>query len=326
MQNANVSSVRVRDEDRHSIAVAIGDGLPIEEIYRNAFSGSIYLLSPRSSSLALTNWARQLIEEAFAPLDPLTAQHELPVEKFVEIVGPLKPRFIHHARTHELLREYLIDLGFDRETTYIDVPRMRAVTSDGYLVSGVGHKQPPHRDTWWSSPFQQIQFWMPIFPMLRECSMEFYPYYSRTAIANTSEQFNLYRWNAVGRKNAAQHTEKQDTRGIPEAAEELSHGGSVQVVLPVGGAVVFSANELHATTTNTTGRTRFSIDFRLLDVEHVRAGVGAENLDTACKGIALRDFRRLSDAAEFPNELVERYDSGLDEVPEAVLVYTPEGG
>ena len=49
-----------------------------------------------ASTLAFTEFARGLIEDAFAPLDPRAAQFELPVEQFVEIVAPLQPRFIHH--------------------------------------------------------------------------------------------------------------------------------------------------------------------------------------------------------------------------------------
>ena len=58
-----------------------------ERIYR----GGIFVFSPRASTVAFTEFARGLVEEAFAPLDPVQAQYELPVEKFVEIVAPLQP-------------------------------------------------------------------------------------------------------------------------------------------------------------------------------------------------------------------------------------------
>ena len=62
------------------------------------YGGDIFVYSPRPTTRALTDFARQLIEEAFAPLAPEQAQFELPVERFVEIVAPLKPRFIHHPQ------------------------------------------------------------------------------------------------------------------------------------------------------------------------------------------------------------------------------------
>ena len=135
-----------------------------EERRRRLYSGDVFVYSPRPSTRALTELARELIEAAFAPLDPQHAQDSLPVEKFVEIVGPLKPRFIHHPRTKELLVELLRDLGCDMDKTYFDVPRMRVATSGGYLTAGVAYVLHPHRDIWYSSPPSQLNWWLPVFP------------------------------------------------------------------------------------------------------------------------------------------------------------------
>lgn len=221
--NAN----HARESDKSSIAVTVGLSGSIEDNEKAIYRGQLNLLSPTPASIALCDHARRMIEEAFAPCDPLTAQEMLDVDEFVERAATLKPRFIHDARTRTLQKAYLEELGFDRERTYLDVPRMRVVTSDGYLTSGVGHKQPPHRDTWWSAPMQQIQFWLPIFPMSRGCSMEFYPHYVETGVENTSDAFNIYHWNASGRLNAAQHRRGDDKRGIPQPLRPLEHPGAV---------------------------------------------------------------------------------------------------
>src|SRR4051794_18443470 len=123
-----------------------------EERRRRLYSGDVFVYSPRPSTRALTEFARSLIEDAFAPLDPVHAQDSLPVERFVEIVGPLKPRFIHHPRTLELLRDLLRDLGADMEKTYFDVPRMRVATSGGYLTAGGGRVPPSPSANWDASP------------------------------------------------------------------------------------------------------------------------------------------------------------------------------
>ncbi len=318
-------TAHVRESDNRSLEVVLGEGLDALEMTTRAYDGALILLSPTSESLALVNWARALCEEAFYPLDPTTAQHDLEVARFVEIAAPLKPRFIHHPKTRELQKSYIRSLGYGSERTYLDVPRMRVVTSDRYLQSGIGLNLPPHRDTWWSAPPQQIQFWGPLFPMTRYSSMEFYPHYHRTPLVNTSSEFNIYRWNGTGRKNAAQHWRGEDTRGIPRPAGEVEHPGAVQIVLPVGGMVLFSANEMHATTLNITGKTRFSIDFRIVDVEHVRDAIGAVTVDNFSQGVALRDFRRVRDDADFPAEYIRQYDSGLEESDPETLVFRPEG-
>jgi hypothetical protein len=317
-------TTHLRVTDNSAVEVALGGDIDAPEMTMRAYNGALILLPPTPESLALVNWARELVEEAFHPLDPTTAQHELDVDRFVEIAGPLKPRFIHHPKTRELQKAYLKALGFDAKRTYLDVPRMRVVTSDGYLKSGIGLNLPLHRDTWWSAPLQQIQFWGPLFPMSRHSSMAFYPYYHRVPMPNSSNEFNLYRWNVTGRKNAAQHRRGEDKRGIPHALGALEHPGAVQIVLPVGGMVLFSANEMHSTTENITGKTRFSIDFRIVDAEHVRDGIGAVNVDDASQGVALRDFRRISDEAEFPVEYISKYDSGFEDADPGKLVFKPE--
>src|SRR5215213_9691334 len=97
------------------------------------YAGQIFLFTATPQLAALRDFAAEMIEEAFAPYDPVTAQFDMPVERFVDIFGPLKPRFIHHSRTKQLMRNALSSLGCDLDDTYLDVPRLRGVTSDAYL-------------------------------------------------------------------------------------------------------------------------------------------------------------------------------------------------
>ena len=95
------------------------------------YRGDLFVFTPRASTLALVDHARSMIEGALPGLDPLRAQHAMPVERYVEIMAPLKPAFIHHPRTKELIRDLVEDLGCSLENTFLDVPRLRMVTSDG---------------------------------------------------------------------------------------------------------------------------------------------------------------------------------------------------
>jgi hypothetical protein len=45
------------------------------------FDGQLFVYSPRKSSLAFIEHARQMIEAAFSRLDPEEAQHHMPVER-----------------------------------------------------------------------------------------------------------------------------------------------------------------------------------------------------------------------------------------------------
>jgi hypothetical protein len=295
--------------------------MPDERRRERLYSGDLFVTAPAPAVRALVDFARELLEDAFAPFDPVTAQHELPVEKFVEIFGPLKPKFIHHPKTKGLLADVVRSLGSDLDETYIDVPRLRGVTSDGYLTAGVGYAFPLHRDVWWSAPLAQINWWLPIYDFESESSMAFHPHYWTKGISNGSEEFNYYVYNATGRAQAAQHIGK-DTRKQPGPREAVEPDPQIRVVCPVGGVIGFSAAQMHSTVANTSGRTRFSIDFRTVNLADLRAGRSAPNVDTYCEGTSLRDFRRGSDGAAMPDEVVAQYDSG--EIPDgAVLVFDP---
>jgi len=289
---------------------------------KRLYEGQLFVFSPSEQSLALCDWARELIEEAFAPHDPVKAQYEMPVEQFVDIFGPLKPKFIHHDRTKQLLRDLVAHSGCDLEQTYIDVPRLRGVTSDGYLTAGVGFAHHPHRDTWYSAPMAQLNWWLPIFGFESEASMAFHPRYWSEGLLNGSSQFNYYEWNAVGRKNAAKMIGK-DTRKQPTPLQEIDIDPQLRVVCPVGGIVLFSAAQLHSTVPNTSGSTRFSIDFRTVHRGDLEAERGPVNVDSQPEGTALRDFLRGSDREPMPAELVAKYDSGQPE-DDGVLVFRPE--
>jgi hypothetical protein len=295
---------------------------PDDRRRQKLYGGDIFVGSPRPSTLALVDFARELIEEAFGALDPVQAQHELPVERFVEVFGPLKPRFIHHPKTKGLLRAVVEELGGDLEETYIDVPRLRGATSGGYLTAGVGYAFPHHRDVWWSAPLAQLNWWIPIYDFESESSMAFHPHYWDKGISNGSEEFNYYEYNAVGRAQASKHIGK-DTRKQPGPREAVEPGPEIRVVCPVGGIIGFSAAQMHSTVPNTSGRTRFSIDFRTVNLADLIAGRSAPNVDSYCEGTSLRDFRRGRDHAPMPEEVIAKYDSG--EIPEgAVLVFQPD--
>ena len=268
-------------------------------------------------------FARGLVEEAFAPLDPVEAQFVLPVEKFVEIVAPLVPRFIHHPESKRLIRDVLVERGCDLEKTYFDVPRLRVQTDGGYLSSGVGYTLHPHRDTWYAAPMSQINWWSALYPFESASAMTFFPRYWERPVKNGSNEFDLYEWNANGRKDAARQIHK-DTRRQPKAEERLDVDAEVRIVNPPGGLILFSGTQLHATVPNTSGRTRFSVDFRTVHVDDVAARRGAPNLDSHGTGTTLRAHLRGTDLQPLPEELVRIYDPAPPEG--AILVYGPEAG
>ena len=271
------------------------------------YGGDLFAFSPTPSATKLAELARELSEAAFAPHDPQTAQEQMPAERYVEILAELKPTFIHHPRAKELIAGLLSEVGADIERTYFDVPRLRTMAHGQYLNAGLAYQFHSHRDTWFSAPMQQLNLWLPVYEIESENSMAFHPHYFERPIRNSSSGYDYDEWNRTGRQQAAKLV-KKETRKQPQAEEELELSPDVRVVTPSGGTIVFSAAQLHTTVPNTTNRTRFSIDFRTVNLDDLLEGVGAPNLDSECTGTTLRDFLRASDLAPLPEDVIAAYD------------------
>ena len=281
---------------------------PAPQRVQNLYEGKLLVISPCPASLELAAFARQMTTEAFAPHDPRTAHRDLPVEEYVRILAALKPRFIHHPRSKDLLREILRQQGFDLEDTYFDVPRLRTAAPKDYLSTGIAYAFHPHRDTWYSAPQCQINWWMPIWPIDPQNAMAFHPRYWSQPVKNSSRIYNYKRWNAEMRFAAAQQI-KTDTRPQPKPEELIEVKPYVCLLPPPGGFIQFSGAQLHSTIPNTTDVTRFSIDFRTVQLSDVTRWRGAPNIDSDCTGTSMGDFLRASDFERIPQDAVEAYDT-----------------
>jgi hypothetical protein len=283
------------------------------------YQGQLFVFSPRPSSKALCEFARELIQEAFGNLSPQMAQYSLPVEAYAAILARLKPEFIHHPKSKEFIRAILNELGCDLSKTYFDVPRMRTSTSDGYLTTGIAYAWHPHRDTWYSAPPCQINWWIPIYEIDSDDGLAFHPRYWKGPVTNDSKRYNYYEWNKEYRPNAAQFL-KEDPRPLPRPTEPIEIEPQIRPICPAGGIILFSGAQLHSTVPNDSHKTRFSIDFRTVNLDDLKAKVGAPNIDSACTGTSLRDFLRTTDLSRVPQEVVALYDDGTQSKGE--LVYT----
>jgi hypothetical protein len=166
----------------------------------------------------------------------------------------------------------------------------------------------------------QLNWWLPIYEFDANSSMAFHTRFFDRYIKNGSRDFNYYIWNAEGRRNAASYI-KSDERKQPRAEEPIDLRPQVSVVCPPGGIILFSPAHLHSTVPNTSGKTRYSLDFRTVNIEDVVAKRGAPNVDSEPKGTSLRDFVLGADFKRMPEELVKLYDS--ENIDDGVLVFEP---
>jgi hypothetical protein len=286
------------------------------------FAGQLFVYAPRPSTLAFCGHARGLIEEAFAPHDPRVAQGALSVEQYAEVLGRLKPHFIHHPESKRHIQAVLTDLGCDLERTYFEVPKLRSSTSDGYLTTGIAYAWHPHRDTWYSAPGCQLNYWIPIYELTSDNVMAFHPHYWAHRVANSSRGYNYYEWNSKHRGGHVTQYLKEDPRPLPRATEPMQLDPQVRIVCPVGGVIVFSGAQMHSSVPNTSGVTRFSIDFRTVHIDDLVADRGAPNVDAECTGTTIRDYQRGTDLSRLPEDVVQRYDDGT--AGRGVTLYQPD--
>jgi len=277
-----------------------------DERRRGLYAGHLFVYSPRESTKLLCDLARELSEETFAPYHPTEAQHHMSVEDYVAKLAVLKPEFIHHPIAKTGIRNLLEDLHCDLEKTYFDVPRLRTATSDGYLTSGLGYVFAPHRDTWYSAPMFQLNWWLPIYDFESNSAMAFHPAYWGQPVANDSEDFDYQDWVQTDRKTAASHVQS-DSRKQSKVLEPLDLDPQIRIVPEPGGLIVFSAAQMHSSVPNTSGLTRFSVDFRTVHRDDAGKNFGAFNCDSACSGTTMTDYLRGSNFEHFSDEEIDDY-------------------
>jgi hypothetical protein len=136
-------------------------------------------------------------------------------------------------------------------------------------------------------------------------------------VPNSSETFDYYRNNAGRLTTATQLTKERQAR--PGAIDHKPVDELV-VLPPPGGILLFSGAQLHTSIPNTSGRARYSIDFRTVDARDLEANRGAPLVDAHCTGTAIRDFRNVADGSAFDEETVRALFGAPP--PDAMLVFS----
>ena len=302
------------------MALHVDPDLSPDELRSAIFDGHLVLLTRLRSVSALVAHTRAGLTELFAPHDPQHVHEHIEPAEMAKILGEWKPRWIHAERSRELVRAIIAEAGFDPGHTYYDVPKPRTSFPSGHLTTGIAFAFPWHRDVWYSAPAQQINWWLPVFPVRETNAMGFDLASFARAVPNTSAEFDYYRNNAQ-RFGTAKSVGKE-VQARPAAIE---HTPGVDVIpLPAPGEVLlFSGAQLHTSIPNTSGLARYSVDFRVVDARDLGAGRGAPLVDAYCTGTAIRDFVRIADESKFDEHLVR---SLYGEPPEdAMLVFGAPG-
>jgi hypothetical protein len=302
------------------VNVHIDPAFDDDERRQRLFTGDVIVLSQVPEVARFAAFARALVTAELGPEDPTRVHLRRSPAELAELLIDFKPRFIHHPESIAHVGLVTAAVGASPEHTYADVPRLRTAFPSGGLATGIAYAFQAHRDTWYAAPAQQINWWMPIWAAAENNAMEFYPRWFGKSIPNSSGGYNYYQANGW-RGRIGDFSGAKDSRVHPAPLRALdAEEPRLCLVPPVGGIMLFSGDQLHATIPNTSALTRYSVDFRTVNSIDVQGRRGAPVGDVACAGTALRDFHRLSDGVGFSEADVAPFDT---EGAEGVKVFSP---
>jgi len=119
-----------------------------------------------------------------------------------------------------------------------------ASTSDNDLTTGIAYAWHPHRDTWYSAPLSQINWWISIYDVRSDNAMAFFhlQYWNRK-VQNDSRGYNYYEANKFYRGAVLTQYLKSDSRPLPRPTQSRELDPQIRLICPAGGhSVRWSTN------------------------------------------------------------------------------------
>ncbi len=264
------------------------------------FDGDLIAIGQRGPGRALSQFARETLEQKLGAEPPIAQQRMSEVE-FAGLFASVYAMLLKGRIGLELVRRLVADLGCDPHSTYVSPPRLDAVTGCGFLAYGFGFPRHPHRDTWYADSPSEVEWWISIYDLTETASLAFHPRYWKRPVLNSSEDFDLERWRTA--RWALEVPASGSSEGA-RALEPVELGPEVRVASRVGGVFMFSPAQLYSIVPNGSMRTRFAVHFETASESDLLRGIGAPNLDARPRGSALTALSRCDDLSPIPEELV----------------------
>tara|TARA_R110002126_G_scaffold279836_1_gene426938 strand:- start:94318 stop:95130 length:813 start_codon:yes stop_codon:yes gene_type:complete len=263
---------------------------PIAADFRQAiYDGEIFIIPANAQTRGIASTLRRLVhshytdapnlETAHAYYDPATLWQNLSAAR-------------QDVATQGLARQMIAPLItplFNAGSAF-DVLRLRCSAHNGHLNSAAAHSYAAHRDTWFANPQAQINFWLPLTDVTPQQGFRFYRRYFDRAINNNSDAFD---YDDFAQNVGFQSKTQSPANAYPTNQDAISNDLGHSFSCNAGDLLIFSAAHLHQPEANATGRTRFSVDFRVVDRDDHSVGRGAPNLDNRSVGSAMQDYMHL---------------------------------
>lgn len=263
------------------------------------YAGDLLIVRGVDAAARLVEFFDTELRTAFACDAPPEAQSSMVPADWQGLAARLRAGYKRDPRAAELMRAMLVDFGLGPARTASDALNLRIQPHDDSPGRDERHTLGAHRDTWASNVYQQINWWLPVYPVTPGRTIGFFPGYWERAIANDSADWDLDAIRAEVR-SARSEGRLPVIRNTPDPTGPLDDGGLIPVVVEPGDVLIFSGAHLHASVPNASGVTRFSLEIRSFDLADAVAGAGAPNIDGSAPHTAWHWFRRLDTGDRLP--------------------------
>ncbi len=266
------------------------------DLRRALYAGRVFLLPPTSESLALVHLARAHLHAELGD-DPRAAHCRFDDAELFERIGRIRRAIYTEAGAHALLRAMAASVGFDAPRTAFDPARLRAIVHGAADNPRAAPVYFPHRDTWYGHPQSVVTIWTALDDLSESETFIFYPRRVDAPVANESECCDYDAWVAKGwsLKVGWQDRDSSLRAHYPGVLGAEDYGPPQGFACEAGAVLLFSGAHFHRTLRQDRGRSRFSLDARLVHMGDHADGFGAPNVDGRSRGSALRDYVRLED-------------------------------
>ncbi|HEX8434409.1 hypothetical protein [Archangium sp.] len=252
------------------------------------YAGALFKLAPSEASVRLAREVGELLAEAFRDVgEPREAQFRLPPAEHLERLGRVRQVLSGEACFLEGARAVLAAAGQAPDAYALDKPRLRGVLDRGHEIAAAAPAYFAHRDTWYANPRAQLNWWLALHDATEEETFTFFPEVFERQVPNSSSTFDYPTWRA---QTGWQNPKRAASAAYPTSLVPLDGFQERGFACRTGEVLVFSGAHLHRTRPHTSGRTRFSVDFRAVHLEDHRRGLGAPDVDNRSTGSTLEDY------------------------------------
>jgi len=273
---------------------------PMDDLERGRiiFRGDVILFKGMRALAVLRARCVDRIREALEDDDPPTAHLRIPPEDFALKVAALQMRHRKDPEIRAAWKAVLGEAGCALDALFWDWCHLRSLPpGDGHTARATRPLE-PHRDTWSSNVYAQVNWWLTLFPLTEGRSMALYPDYWTRPLKNSSADWDLEEMRARARKDpvaARARPKKSDYPVLPRPLEPVDTASELRLAIEPDDLLCFSGAHLHASVPNRTDWARFSLELRTVWTEDVRHGRGAPNLDGAAPHVAWGWFKAVED-------------------------------